>query len=114
MSPRDSSKRSKSDGAPGSSPRSIPSSPAISIAEKARYGFAVGSGHRNSIRFAFGELEYIGMRMQADRRGREQAADVVARELGQAGIPGRVRHQRGAFLPQRLVAVHARAVVAEE
>ena len=54
-------------GAPGSRPFSIPSRPAISIAENARYGFAVGSGQRNSIRFAFGDCEYIGIRMQAER-----------------------------------------------
>ena len=47
--------------------RPIPSTPAISIAENARYGLADGSGQRNSIRFAFGESEYIGMRMQAER-----------------------------------------------
>ena len=41
--------------------------PAISIAENARYGFAAASGQRNSIRLAFGESEYIGMRMQAER-----------------------------------------------
>ena len=41
--------------------------PAISIAEKARYGFAAASGQRNSIRFAFGDSEYIGIRMQAER-----------------------------------------------
>ena len=41
--------------------------PAISMAAKARYGFAAASGHRNSIRFAFGASEYIGIRMQAER-----------------------------------------------
>ena len=41
--------------------------PASSIAENARYGFAVGSGQRNSIRFALGDAEYIGIRMQAER-----------------------------------------------
>ena len=45
----------------------MPSSPAISIAEKARYGFAEGSGQRNSSRFAFGLLEYSGTRMEAER-----------------------------------------------
>ena len=48
-------------------PLRIPSRPAISIAENARYGFAVASGQRNSIRFAFGESQYIGMRMHALR-----------------------------------------------
>ena len=37
------------------------------IAEKAMYGLAVGSGQRNSMRFALGDSEYIGMRMQAER-----------------------------------------------
>jgi hypothetical protein len=37
------------------------------MAEKARYGFAAESGGLNSIRFAFGDSEYIGMRMQAER-----------------------------------------------
>ena len=41
--------------------------PAINIAENARYGFAAASGQRNSIRFAFGESEYIGIRIQAER-----------------------------------------------
>ena len=52
---------------PGSGPRSIPSMPAISIAANARYGFAAASGQRNSIRLAFGDSEYIGMRMHAER-----------------------------------------------
>jgi hypothetical protein len=46
---------------------SIPSRPAMSIAGKARYGFASASGQRNSSRFALGESLYIGMRMQAER-----------------------------------------------
>src|SRR5207245_10506924 len=58
---------SLSSGWPGSIRFSIPSSPAISIAENARYGLHDGSGERNSIRFAFGEGEYIGMRIAADR-----------------------------------------------
>ena len=58
---------SLSSGWPGSIRFSIPSSPAISIAEKARYGLHEGSGERNSIRFAFGEGEYIGIRIAADR-----------------------------------------------
>ena len=37
------------------------------MAAKARYGFAVASGERNSSRLAFGDSEYIGMRMQAER-----------------------------------------------
>ena len=39
----------------------------MSIAENARYGFAAESGGRNSIRFAFAESEYIGIRIQAER-----------------------------------------------
>src|SRR5260370_39418762 len=45
----------------------MPSRPAISIAAKARYALADGSGQRNSTRRAFGELEYIGMRAAAER-----------------------------------------------
>src|SRR6267143_2149520 len=58
---------SLSSGSPGSTRFSIPSSPAISMAEKARYGLQEGSGERNSMRFALGLGEYIGMRMAADR-----------------------------------------------
>src|SRR3989475_12037161 len=64
---------SLSSGSPGSIRFSIPSRPAISIAEKARYGLHEGSGERNSIRFAFGEGEYIGMRI-ADERLRALSA----------------------------------------
>src|SRR5919199_819438 len=45
----------------------MPSTPAMSMAAKARYGLADESGQRNSIRLAFGESEYIGIRMHADR-----------------------------------------------
>ena len=45
----------------------MPSIPAISIAENARYGLADGSGTRNSIRLAFGLEPVIGIRTQADR-----------------------------------------------
>ena len=45
----------------------MPSRPAISFAENARYGFADGSGTRNSMRLALGELPVIGMRTQAER-----------------------------------------------
>ena len=37
------------------------------MAENARYGFATASGHRNSIRLDFGELEYIGILIAAER-----------------------------------------------
>src|ERR1044072_9462909 len=50
---------------PGSILLTIPSKPAISIAENARYGLAVPSGHLNSILFAFGFSEYIGILMAA-------------------------------------------------
>ena len=44
----------------------MPSRPAISMAENARYGLAVGSGKRTSTRFEFGE-EPNGMRHDAER-----------------------------------------------
>jgi hypothetical protein len=55
----------------------------------------------------------VGEREQR-RRVLEQAADVPARHVGQAAVAELVVEQRLAVLPQRLVAVHARAVVAEE
>ena len=45
----------------------MPSRPAIKQAENARYGLAAGSGDRNSTRFVFGLVEYIGMRTHAER-----------------------------------------------
>ena len=48
------------------------------------------------------------------RRVREQPADVPFAHLRQAGIAGRIGEQRLAGLPDRLVAMHARAVVAVE
>src|SRR5258705_6681260 len=57
----------RSSGSPGSVLFSMPSSPAISMAAKARYALADGSGQRNSTRRAFGESEYIGIRAAADR-----------------------------------------------
>src|SRR6202020_296155 len=62
-----SSYRSLSTGSGGSILFLMPSMPAISIAEKARYGLADGSGTRNSIRLAFGFEPVSGMRQQADR-----------------------------------------------
>src|SRR6266576_2133629 len=73
---------SLSSGCPGSIRFSIPSSPAISIAEKARYGLHDGSGERNSIRFAFGEGEYIGMRIAALRLREEYARFTGASKPG--------------------------------
>ena len=48
------------------------------------------------------------------RRVREQPADVRASELREARVARLVRHQRRALLPEGLVRVHARAVVAED
>src|SRR3954453_2913309 len=45
----------------------IPSRPAISCAANARYGLPEASGARNSMRFAFGLVPVIGMRIAADR-----------------------------------------------
>ena len=45
----------------------MPSRPARSIAEKARYGFDVESGQRNSTRLARGERWPSGMRQAAER-----------------------------------------------
>jgi hypothetical protein len=44
----------------------------------------------------------------------QQAADVPAGQVGQAAVAELVVEQRLAVLPQRLVGVHARAVVAED
>ena len=56
-----------STGAGGSILLRMPSTPAISMAENARYGFADGSGMRNSMRLAFGFVPVMGTRMQAER-----------------------------------------------
>ena len=45
----------------------MPSRPASIIAEKARYGFDVESGQRNSTRLACGERWPSGMRHAAER-----------------------------------------------
>src|SRR5258705_7379113 len=71
-----------SSGSPGSSLFSIPSRPAMSIAEKARYGLQVGSGKRTSMRFAFGDGEYIGMRIDAERLRLEYARFTGASKPG--------------------------------
>src|SRR5438270_5369685 len=44
-----------------------PSRPAMSSAANVRYPLLDGSGARNSIRLALGDLEYTGMRQIADR-----------------------------------------------
>ena len=55
------------------------------------------------------------VRERADRRRvREQSADVPARHVGEPRVTGFVEEQRLAALPQRLVHVHARAVVHED
>src|SRR5207248_9427761 len=64
---------SLSSGWPGSILFSTPSRPAINIAANARYGLQLGSGGRNSTRFAFGDAEYIGIRQAAERFRREYA-----------------------------------------
>src|SRR5216684_5207998 len=58
---------SLSSGSPGSMRFSTPSRPAMSMAANARYGLHDGSGERNSMRFALGLGEYMGMRMAAER-----------------------------------------------
>src|SRR5512139_4134603 len=58
---------SLSSGCPGSILFWTPSSPAISCAANERYPLHDGSGVRNSRRFAFGEAEYIGIRIDAER-----------------------------------------------
>ena len=55
----------------------MPSSPAINIAVKPRYGFAVLSGKRTSMRRAFGFCTY-GTRIDADRLRAEYASSVGA------------------------------------
>src|SRR5690348_17835561 len=52
----------------GSISRRMPSRPAISSAEKVRYGLQVGSGGRNSTRLAFGLSKYIGRRDRKSTR----------------------------------------------
>ena len=55
----------------------------------------------------------VGERQQ--RRGvLEQATDVPAGDVGQPAVPALVVEQRLAVLPERLVGVHARAVVTED
>src|SRR5229473_8606679 len=73
---------SLSSGSPGSILFKTPSSPAIIIAANARYGFAAGSGGRNSTRFALGFAEYIGMRHAALRLRREYARFTGASKPG--------------------------------
>src|ERR1044071_5096888 len=73
---------SRSSGLPASILFWMPSSIAMSIADHARYPLALGSGQRNSSRFAFGLFEYIGIRIDAERLRAE-----IARLTG-ASKPG--------------------------
>src|SRR5512136_1504082 len=69
-------------GCPGSVLLRMPSMAAIIMAENVRYGLLLGSGHRNSMRLAFGDAEYIGMRMEALRFLREYARFTGASKPG--------------------------------
>ena len=60
----------------------MPSSPAIIIAENARYGLQVGSGKRTSMRLALGDGEYIGIRTAAERLRLEYARLIGASKPG--------------------------------
>src|SRR5215208_6540119 len=73
---------SLSRGWPGWILFSMPSRPAISIAADAREPYEDGSGDRNSRRFAFGEGEYIGMRIDAERLRAEYARLIGASKPG--------------------------------
>src|SRR5262245_30122095 len=64
---------SRSSGSPGLSLFLMPSSMAMSIAGHARYPLQLGSGQRNSKRFALGLFEYIGIRIEAERLRAESA-----------------------------------------
>ena len=75
--------------------------------------------HEVDRRLVAGHQPLVGVRRRRgegeDRRGvGEQAADVPAGHVGQPGVAGLVEEQRLAALPQRLVDVHARAVVLED
>src|SRR5579862_8455552 len=73
---------SLSKGWPGSILLSIPSRPAIIMAANAMYGLQLGSGGRNSTRFALGDAEYIGILHAADRLRREYARFTGASKPG--------------------------------
>src|SRR5271169_819536 len=70
-----------STGSPGWILFCTPSRPAISIAEKARYGLVVGSGKRTSTRRDFGLATY-GMRHAAERLRAEYARLIGASKPG--------------------------------
>src|SRR5581483_10712276 len=70
-------------GSPGSIFFLMPSRPADTIAENARYGLAEGSGARNSTRFERElPLSFTGTRMTADLFPRDQAAYTGASKPG--------------------------------
>src|SRR3972149_1876345 len=73
---------SLSRGLPGSILFFMPSSPAKSMAAKARYPLQLGSGKRTSMRFALGDGEYMGMRMEAERLRLEYARLIGASKPG--------------------------------
>ena len=84
-----------------------------SIAANARYGFAVGSGQRNSIRFAFGDDEYIGIRMHG--RAVALRVDEVHGRLVAGHEPAvRVRRRRAEREQRRRVREQAADVAAGE
>ena len=68
-------------GSPGWILFCTPSRPAISIAENARYGFAVGSGKRTSMRRPFG-FDTYGTRIAAERLRAEYARLIGASKPG--------------------------------
>ena len=125
----------------------MPSRPASSSAEKARYGLAEGSGQAEldplGLRVGPGDRDpYAGraVALGVDQRDRsleaghqavvgvhrrvgegqqrrgvlEDAADVPASDVREPGVAGLVVEQRVAVVPDRLVHVHAGAVVAED
>src|SRR5919201_5432859 len=73
---------SRSSGSPGPILFWMPSSIAISIADQARYPLQLGSGQRNSSRFALGLFEYIGIRIDADRLRADSARFTGASKPG--------------------------------
>src|SRR5215469_17024973 len=73
---------SLSSGSPGFSLFWIPSMPAISMAENARYGLQLGSGKRTSMRRVLGFGPVMGMRTLAERLRLEYARLIGASKPG--------------------------------
>src|SRR6185503_17414675 len=73
--------RSLSDASPGWILFWMPSRPAIIIAANAKYGFALESGKRTSMRRAFG-LDTHGIRIDAERLRAEYASITGASKPG--------------------------------